>query len=115
MCIDLRGDSGEGRVEGDVCHSSVHMSSEGVRVPFSWGGSAFYTYLSMIEGPMRHFLTVKNLPPPLFSEGNFITVHRCGTHFTLMHDTGKGYNVGDPQKFLGGKIHPRRQNFRRRT
>ena len=25
-----------------------------------------------------------------------------GTHFTLMHDTGKGYNVGDPQKFLGG-------------
>ena len=24
----------------------------------------------------------------------------CGTHFTLMHDTGKGYNVGDPQKFL---------------
>ena len=25
---------------------------------------------------------------------------RCGTHFTLMHDTGKGYYVGDPQKFL---------------
>ena len=25
---------------------------------------------------------------------------RCGTHFTLMHDTGKGNNVGDPQKFL---------------
>ena len=25
---------------------------------------------------------------------------RCGTHFTLMHDTGKGYNVGHPQKFL---------------
>ena len=25
---------------------------------------------------------------------------RCGTHFTLMHDTGKGYNVADPQKFL---------------
>ena len=25
---------------------------------------------------------------------------RCGAHFTLMHDTGKGYNVGDPQKFL---------------
>ena len=25
---------------------------------------------------------------------------RCGTHFTLMHDTGKGYNVGDPQQFL---------------
>ena len=25
---------------------------------------------------------------------------RCRTHFTLMHDTGKGYNVGDPQKFL---------------
>ena len=24
----------------------------------------------------------------------------CRTHFTLMHDTGKGYNVGDPQKFL---------------
>ena len=24
----------------------------------------------------------------------------CGTHFTLMHDTGKGYNIGDPQKFL---------------
>ena len=29
----------------------------------------------------------------------------CGTHFTLMHDTGKGYNVGDPQKFLGGLLH----------
>ena len=25
---------------------------------------------------------------------------QCGTLFTLMHDTGKGYNVGDPQKFL---------------
>ena len=21
---------------------------------------------------------------------------RCGTHFTLMHDTGEGYNVGHP-------------------
>ena len=30
---------------------------------------------------------------------------RCGTHFTLMHDTGKGYNVGDPQKFLGALLH----------
>ena len=29
---------------------------------------------------------------------------RCGTHFTLMHDTGKGYNVGDPQKFLGALL-----------
>ena len=27
------------------------------------------------------------------------------THFTLMHDTGKGYNVGDPQKFLGALLH----------
>ena len=26
---------------------------------------------------------------------------RYGHHFTLMHDTGKGYNVGDPQVFLG--------------
>ena len=49
---------------------------------------------------------------------------RCGTHFTLIHTTGKGYNVGDSQKFLGapsrmlsppGKIHPRRQNFRQHT
>ena len=30
---------------------------------------------------------------------------RCGTHFTLMHDTGKGYNMGDPQKFLGALLH----------
>ena len=29
---------------------------------------------------------------------------RCGTHFTLMHDTGKGYNMGDPQKFLGALL-----------
>ena len=28
-----------------------------------------------------------------------------GTHFTLMHDTGKGYNVGDPQKFLRALLH----------
>ena len=28
----------------------------------------------------------------------------CGTHFTLMHDTGKEYNVGDPQKFLGALL-----------
>ena len=53
-----------------------------MRVPFSWGGSAFHTYLSVIEGPMRQLLTVKNLPPPLFSEGNFITVHR--DNFTTM-------------------------------
>ena len=25
--------------------------------------------------------------------------------FTLMHDTGKGYNMGDPQKFLGALLH----------
>ena len=30
---------------------------------------------------------------------------RCGTHFTLMHDTGKGYNMGDPQKFVGALLH----------
>ena len=30
---------------------------------------------------------------------------RCRTHFTLMHDTGKGYNVGDPQKFLRALLH----------
>ena len=30
---------------------------------------------------------------------------RCGTHFTLMHDTGKGYSVGHPQKFLGALLH----------
>ena len=29
---------------------------------------------------------------------------QCGTHFTLMHDTGKGYNVGHPQKFLGALL-----------
>ena len=76
MCLDFSGDIGEGRVQRDVCRSSVHMSSKGVRVSFSWGGSAFHTYLSVIEWPVRQLLTVKNLPPPLFSEGNFITVHR---------------------------------------
>ena len=30
---------------------------------------------------------------------------RCGTHFTLMYDTGKGYTVGHPQKFLGTLLH----------
>ena len=30
---------------------------------------------------------------------------RYGHHFTLMHDTGKGYNVGDLQVFLGGQLH----------
>ena len=29
---------------------------------------------------------------------------RYGHHFTLMHDTGKGYNVGDPQVFLGVQL-----------
>ena len=29
---------------------------------------------------------------------------RCRTHFTLMHDTGEGYNVGHPQKFLGALL-----------
>ena len=28
----------------------------------------------------------------------------CRTHFTLMHDTGEGYNVGHPQKFLGALL-----------
>ena len=27
------------------------------------------------------------------------------THFTIMHDTGKGYNIRDPQKFLGALLH----------
>ena len=30
---------------------------------------------------------------------------RYGHHFTLMHDTGKGYNVEDPQVFLGALLH----------
>ena len=30
---------------------------------------------------------------------------RYGHHFTLMHDTGKGYNVGDPQVFLRALLH----------
>ena len=30
---------------------------------------------------------------------------RYGHHFTLMHDTGKGYNVGDPQVFLRPQLH----------
>ena len=30
---------------------------------------------------------------------------RYGHHFNLMHDTGKGYNVGDPQVFLGVQLH----------
>ena len=30
---------------------------------------------------------------------------RNGHHFTLMHNTGKGYNVGDLQVFLGGQLH----------
>ena len=29
---------------------------------------------------------------------------RCRTHFTLMHNTGEGYNVGHPQKFLGSLL-----------
>ena len=27
------------------------------------------------------------------------------THFTIMHDTGQGHNVGDPQKFLRALLH----------
>ena len=34
-----------------------------------------------------------------------IYYNRYGHHFTLMHDTGKGYNVGDPQVFLGAQLH----------
>ena len=30
---------------------------------------------------------------------------RYGHHFTLIHDTGKGYGVGDPQVFLGAQLH----------
>ena len=29
---------------------------------------------------------------------------QCGTHFTLMHNTRKGYSVGHPQKFLGALL-----------
>ena len=38
----------------------------------------------------------------LFSD---IYYDRYGQHFTLMHDTGKGYNVGDPQVFLRAQLH----------
>ena len=30
---------------------------------------------------------------------------RYGHHFTLIHDSGKGYNMGDPQVFLGAQLH----------
>ena len=40
----------------------------------------------MIEWPMHQLLTVKNLPPPLFSEGNFITVHRCSLKFNAQDE-----------------------------
>ena len=34
-----------------------------------------------------------------------IYYHRYGKHFTIMHDTGQGYNVGHPQKFLRALLH----------
>ena len=34
-----------------------------------------------------------------------INYDRYGHHFTLMHDTGNGYNVGDPQVFLRAQLH----------
>ena len=34
-----------------------------------------------------------------------IDYDRYGHHFTLMHDTGKGYSVGDLQVFLGAQLH----------
>ena len=87
MCVDVRGDISERRVERDVRRSSVHMSGKGVRVPFSWRGSGFLTYLSMTEGPVCQLLMVKNLPPPLFSEGTFIMVHQPFAHFLAEHDS----------------------------
>ena len=30
---------------------------------------------------------------------------RYRKHFTIMHDTGQGHNVGDPQKFLRALLH----------
>ena len=34
-----------------------------------------------------------------------IYYYRYGKHFMLMHDSGQGHNVGDPQKFLGALLH----------
>ena len=34
-----------------------------------------------------------------------IYYYRYGKHFTIMHDSGQGHNVGDPQKFLGALLH----------
>ena len=46
----------------------------------------------------------------------FPDVHydRCGTHFTLMHDTGKGYNVGD-QTEVPRSPSPKHRHLRERS
>ena len=77
----------------------VRKPARHLRLPFTTAAEELWDNAEMTPTLLLVCLHQK---PLLFPD---IYYDRCGTHFTLMHDTGKGYNVGDPQKFLGALLH----------
>ena len=83
------------------------MSIAVVRKPFRYEGLPFVTAAEEFQDSANEtthslllvWLHWKSL---LFPD---IYYDRYGHHFTLMHDTRKGYSVGDPQVFLGAQLH----------
>ena len=72
----------------------VQKSAQHPRLPFAAAAEELRDDTEMTPMLVLVCLHQKSL---LFPD---IYYDQCGTHFTLMHDTGKGYNVGHPQKFL---------------
>ena len=77
----------------------VQKLARHLRLPFTTAAEELRDNAEMTPMLLLVHLHQKSL---LFPD---IYYDQCGTHFTLMHDTGKGYNVGDPQKFLGALLH----------
>ena len=61
---------------GGVGRSIDEMSGQWVGTGLSHRGYVSHGTWSVINRPARAVFTVKNLPPPLFGEGTFITVHQ---------------------------------------
>ena len=83
------------------------MSVAVVRKPSRYKGLPFVTaaeefWDSANETTLSLLLVQLHRKSLLFPD---IYYDRYGHHFTLMHHTGKGYSVGDPQVFLGVQPH----------
>ena len=87
------------RKEFVVSVAVMQKPSRHVGLPFSNAAEEFWDNTDMTPTLLLVRLHWKS---SIFPD---IYYDRYGKHFTIMHDTGQGHNMGDPQKFLRALLH----------